>query len=369
MPIQSRAIFAENCARQALYFGINLHYLLIAAEVRSGIQDRTVGNDIGPFAYDSATWLSECSDLALEVVLDDAERSVWRSQCIGAALSGARAMRSFIDREGRYPNLSELYQEHWKSPPNQATLNAALTATQALVDPAILGVTGTNPADSPAVSSTGDALAPTVEEEPRPEVNKSEELFVLKARWIMERLIDDFDLQDFQAAGILGNIGHECGGFHHFQEVLSRGATGRGGFGWCQWTGPRRRAFEAWCAAEGVKPTSDGANYGYLKVELEKGYKQVVVDLRKTVTLPSAVRVFENGFEKAGVKNWPARERWATLALAPFRRTLPPGLARDLSPDAQLSILDQTTYGGTKYWIVNEMAEDGDQILVSQNPG
>src|SRR5207237_660573 len=73
---------------------------------------------------------------------------------------------------------------------------------------------------------------------------------------------------------ILGNIGHECGGFRLMQEL--RPTSGRGGFGWVQWTGPRRVAFEKFCDDNGLEPTSDAANYRFLKLELQTTEKATV---------------------------------------------------------------------------------------------
>jgi hypothetical protein len=75
----------------------------------------------------------------------------------------------------------------------------------------------------------------------------SDAMFRQKAPAIMADLMRDFPpLDPLGAAAILGNIGHECDGFRHLQEIHP--VAGRGGLGWCQWTGPRRRAFEAWCS-------------------------------------------------------------------------------------------------------------------------
>jgi hypothetical protein len=86
------------------------------------------------------------------------------------------------------------------------------------------------------------------------------------------KLIDAFKLSELQAAAILGNIVHECAGFTQLQERNPHG--GRGGYGWAQWTGPRRRAFEEYCQLNRLAPESDEANYGFLQHELsttEKG--------------------------------------------------------------------------------------------------
>jgi hypothetical protein len=85
-------------------------------------------------------------------------------------------------------------------------------------------------------------------------------LFRQKAPMIMRRIIADFDLDALSAAAVLGNIGHECGGFRIMQETKPVVPGSRGGFGWCQWTGKRRLAMEAYCARNALDPVSDKAN-------------------------------------------------------------------------------------------------------------
>ena len=74
-------------------------------------------------------------------------------------------------------------------------------------------------------------------------------------------------LRDFpitpRTAAILGNLGHESAGLTILQEIKPTVAGSKGGYGWAQWTGPRRRAYEAYCARIGKNPASDEANYAY----------------------------------------------------------------------------------------------------------
>ena len=145
----------------------------------------------------------------------------------------------------------------------------------------------------------------------------SDETFREKAPGIMRRLMDDFGLTEVQAAGVLGNIGHECAGFRLMQEV--RPQSGRGGFGWAQWTGPRRVAFEGWCGDRGFNLESDDGNYGFLKHELETTHKRAITAVKRAETLRDAVEEFERIFEVAGVKHYDRRERWARIALEEFQ--------------------------------------------------
>lgn len=141
-------------------------------------------------------------------------------------------------------------------------------------------------------------------------------LFRQKAPWIMERLRDDFGLTVDQAAAIVGNLGHESGGFKHFQEIAPIVKGSRGGWGWAQWTGPRRDAFDEWVAARGLDPRSDEANYSFLKHELQTSHRSAIASVTAAPTLEEAVRRFEKKFEGAAekYKGYPSRERYARVA-------------------------------------------------------
>lgn len=146
------------------------------------------------------------------------------------------------------------------------------------------------------------------------------ELFETKAPWIMNLLSRDFDLTIEEAAAILGNIGHESGGFKYFQEIKPVVPGSRGGFGWCQWTGPRRVAFEAYCKRNNLSPFSDRANYGFLFTELKGSERAAIPALQASDDLEEGVRAFESKFERAGVKHYPSRYQWARRALAAWQK-------------------------------------------------
>lgn len=144
-------------------------------------------------------------------------------------------------------------------------------------------------------------------------------LFTEKAPRIMRLFMQDFSLSDESAAAILGNIGHECGGFQLMQELKPTVKGSRGGYGWVQWTGPRRRAYEAYCARAKLNPASDEANYAYMFVELTSTEKGAITALKNAVGLPAKVKAFENSYERAGVKHYPSRIKYAEQALAAFK--------------------------------------------------
>lgn len=139
--------------------------------------------------------------------------------------------------------------------------------------------------------------------------------FRAKAPGVMDLLMADFGLNDISAAAILGNLGHECRGFTALQELNPVVKGSRGGWGWAQWTGPRRREFEAYCKRNNLDPASDKANYAFLFVELETTERAAIAALKAANGLDAKVEAFERTFLRAGVKHYPSRKEWARKAL------------------------------------------------------
>lgn len=151
----------------------------------------------------------------------------------------------------------------------------------------------------------------------------AEATFRAKAPAIMAKLMDDFPISIEDAAAIVGNAGHESLGFTALQEIKPTVAGSRGGYGIMQWTGPRRRAFEAYCARTGKDPASDEANYAWLYLEL-KGIEgteaSAIAKTRAAVGLDAKVMAFERAFLRAGVKHYDSRQQWARIALDAWQR-------------------------------------------------
>lgn len=135
---------------------------------------------------------------------------------------------------------------------------------------------------------------------------------------MMDELIREFRLSAIHAAGIAGNGGYESAGFTILQEIKPVVPNSRGGYGYFQWTGARRKAFEAWAAKRELALDSYEANVGFLIYELRGPEKAALVDLRRATTLRAATVAFEKGYERAGVKNYDARVAWADKALKAF---------------------------------------------------
>jgi hypothetical protein len=157
-------------------------------------------------------------------------------------------------------------------------------------------------------------------------------VFEQKAPDIARKLMADVGLTVAQACGILGNLGHESAGFTAMQEM--RPVAGMGGYGWAQWTGPRRRAFEQWCKTNRLNINSDEANYGFLKHELLTTEARSIVELKKTQTIEDATLTFERTFERAGVKAEASRIKYAKRAFVALQAA-PPAAPVPPPPDVE----------------------------------
>ena len=148
---------------------------------------------------------------------------------------------------------------------------------------------------------------------------------------LMTDLMRDFELSPDQAAGIVGNLAHETGGFRHMQEIQPVVPGSRGGFGFAQWTGPRRRQFEGWAQEQGLDLNSYDANYGFLAHELRNTPEgRVLGDLRGAPDAQTAARVFSDRFLRPGIPHMDSRIAMASQALgfAPSMADMPaPGAA------------------------------------------
>lgn len=143
--------------------------------------------------------------------------------------------------------------------------------------------------------------------------------FTQKAPWLMDRLMADFPLSLHDAAAIAGNGGAESNGFTAFQEIAPTVKNSRGGWGWFQWTGPRRRAFEAYCDRHGYDRKADESQYKFLFLELKGPEAKAIAAVKAAGTLKQKVIAFELAFERAGVKHYDSRVRWAMRALAAYQ--------------------------------------------------
>ena len=133
-----------------------------------------------------------------------------------------------------------------------------------------------------------------------------------KGAQVASMLQKDFGLSPAAAAGFAGNLAHESGNFKTLQEINPTVPGSKGGYGWGQWTGPRRRAFEQYVAQNKLDPTSDEANYGFLKHELTNTPEGAVLARLKGVNDPAqAAQIVAQYYERPGVPHMSSRINYA----------------------------------------------------------
>ncbi len=158
------------------------------------------------------------------------------------------------------------------------------------------------------------------------------------------RIVADFH-RDFPAltaddiAACVGNLAYESGGFASLQEIKPTVAGSLGGYGWAQWTGPRRTQFMSWCQTHNLQPASYEANYSFFVAELRGAYAYVIPKVMAASGLPMKVQAFELGYERAGVKNYGNRIAWAQRVKA----YIPLTASRVQTPTIPLPSIDLTT--------------------------
>ena len=138
--------------------------------------------------------------------------------------------------------------------------------------------------------------------------------------WLVKRLAANFNLQPFQAAGIVGNLGFESAGFTKLHEIGQ--PEGQGGYGWAQWTGQRRRTFLDYADQKGLDWRSDEANYGYLMEELRDSQHNTIRQVSQTSNDAGAVFSVGQTYERPGgttstfLPGFDGRLKYARRALA-----------------------------------------------------
>jgi flagellum-specific peptidoglycan hydrolase FlgJ len=152
------AMFAQQCVRQGVIFGVNPHYMLGVAQLRSGISDDSTDSQIGPFRLKQTEWDTNSNNDEFDVHFTPAQISSPIRQCAVFALMAHRAFDAFVSKEGRNPSAKELYLQQW---PDAATatfptdFQAALDNTAALLGPAADAVLD-DPASVPPTLKTPD---------------------------------------------------------------------------------------------------------------------------------------------------------------------------------------------------------------------
>jgi|HubBroStandDraft_3_1064219.scaffolds.fasta_scaffold00005_29 hypothetical protein len=159
--------------------------------------------------------------------------------------------------------------------------------------PGFLG--GTEAPPPPAAEGGGGLTTPQPARGPEPPVKGR---YQATAGDLVNELVDRHGLERHQAAGLVGNLGYESGGFEKLQEQQPLVAGSAGGWGYAQWTGPRRNAFMAFAKERGLDPASHEANVEFLNHELSQPQWSRYLDrLRGTKSVEEASRLTHKEYE------------------------------------------------------------------------
>lgn len=133
-------------------------------------------------------------------------------------------------------------------------------------------------------------------------------------RRLMADFQRDYGMSVPQAAGMVGNLAHESNNFRQLQEAKPLIPGSRGGWGFAQWTGPRRRAFEQFASEKGLSPSSYDANYGFLRHELDNTREgRFMTNLMRTNDVGAATTIVQDQFLRPGVPHTDSRMRYAQM--------------------------------------------------------
>lgn len=132
----------------------------------------------------------------------------------------------------------------------------------------------------------------------------------------IQRLSNDLQISPQVAAGIVGQLGYESAGLQPINEYKPVVPGSRGGFGWAQWTGSRRRQFESWAQQNNMDIADPEANYQFLVYELTQTPEKRVLDKIRGIEDPvEAGKVFTDTFLRPGVPAYDKRASWVEKAV------------------------------------------------------
>ncbi|MEL7223997.1 MAG: phage tail tip lysozyme, partial [Cyanobacteria bacterium J06576_12] len=127
-------------------------------------------------------------------------------------------------------------------------------------------------------------------------------------------------------AGLLGNIQQESN--------FDTSAVGDNGnsFGMAQWNGPRRHAFKAYAAEQGMDPASVEAQVGFLDHELQGSENAALQAMQGAATPEEAALIGSQKFWRPGIPHNDKRQRYAADIASLLRSPEQPAQAAQAQP-------------------------------------
>lgn len=131
---------------------------------------------------------------------------------------------------------------------------------------------------------------------------------------LMDDLQENYGMTTEQAAGFVGNIWHETGGFKFMQELDPMVEGSRGGGGFAMFTGPRRQQFDK--LREELGGLSEGsyeANWAMIAEELDTTEKSALRKILKSNSVEDAAEATSNFYLRPGIPALSARRKYSRM--------------------------------------------------------
>lgn len=161
MPPLDPAPIAEECVRQGVYFGVQPHYLLGAAKLRSGISSDDDGDRKGLFRLTQAEWDANRQNEEFDLDFKTTQITSPIRQCAVSGLMAHNAFETFVTANNRNPTAKELYLQHFPGASADG-LQTALDDTAALIEPAANAVLDEPKAVAPIAAADKPSSGPPV---------------------------------------------------------------------------------------------------------------------------------------------------------------------------------------------------------------
>jgi Phage tail lysozyme len=130
-----------------------------------------------------------------------------------------------------------------------------------------------------------------------------------------QRIVNFFvgkGLSPEQAAGIAGNLAHESGSNPGQHE------RGGHGYGLAQWGGNRLRNLSHYAAESGTSVADLGTQLNFMWKEMNSSESGSLAAIQRTASASQASSVFEQTYERAGIKAYRSRNTHAQRILAQY---------------------------------------------------
>lgn len=180
----------------------------------------------------------------------------------------------------------------------------------------------------------------------------------------VNRLVKDLNISPQQAVGILGQLGYESG-LQAVQEKNPIIAGSRGGYGWAQWTGSRRKAFEQFAKEKGLDIADNATNLDYLIHELKNTPEKGVLNRFKNINDPKQVgALFTKFFLRPGIVNEEGRAKWTQKAEDAYNRASGFAAKNNLNQVSQKESWDKFNNSFISFGNINDLQE---RVRIGEN--